>query len=321
MQIRTFLKNILIKVSPTYRVASNIRTQLDIQMDSLRTALLTPPRHPEHSSIVYVNDYDYTPKYRDSLGRSKIAEIMEDWYNNHKDEVLELVRKFCSFKKFFESIPIDSDSFSSPQWRKSWVRPFDAISIYGFLAIYNPRYYVEVGSGSTTLFAAQSIHDNNLRTKIISIDPCPRVEIDSKCDKTYRMPFEDMDIDFFSTLSADDILLLDNSHRSFPNSDVTVFFTEVLPRLPSGVLYAMHDIFLPRDYPDLWSCTERRWYNEQYLLCAYILGGANGDKIMCPNYFLGNKKEIFETSNPLWGKGELLDGFDFGGEFFWLKRG
>jgi hypothetical protein len=238
----------------------------------------------------------------------------------NQNEIIVLMQKFCSFKNLYKKIPLRSSSESSPQWINSWIPPFDAISIYSFLAINNPRYYVEVGSGNTTMFAAQSIRDNNLRTKIISIDPYPRVGIDTLCAKIHRVPFEDIDLDFFTTLSADDVFLVDNSHRSFPNSDVTVFFTEVLPRLPAGILYAMHDIFLPWDYPEQWSCKERRWYNEQYLLCAYLLGGANGDKIICPNAFLGSKQNVREACNSLWGMGELLENIDFGGGFFWLKK-
>ena len=36
------------------------------------------------------------------------------------------------------------------------------------------------------------------------------------------------------------------------NSDVTVFFTEIA-NLPQGMVYGLHDIFLPWDYPEQWS--------------------------------------------------------------------
>ena len=274
-----------------------------------------------NDGLVHISDYSrYNPKHRHTLEKSKIGEILNEWYTNNKDDVRALVQNFCLFKQHYEKIPLELSSNVTPNWFNGWITPFDAISIYGFLALKNPRYYVEVGSGNTTLFAAQSIRDNNLRTKIVSIDPFPRADIDSLCYKLYRMPFEDMDVDFFSTLSAEDILLLDNSHRSFPNSDVTVFFTEVLPRLQTGTLYAMHDIFLPMDYPEEWSNYERRWYNEQYLLCSYILGGSGGDKIKCPNWFLSQKKDIFVTCASLWGRGELLEGRGFSGAFFWLEK-
>ena len=274
-----------------------------------------------HDECVLITDYTYTPKHRTSLKESRIGEILEHWYDNNQEEIFELVRNFCSYKEFYKNIPIETDSAHSPRWKNGWIPPSDAISIYAFLAIHNPRYFVEVGSGNTTMFAARSIQDNHLRTKIISIDPCPRAGIDELCYKIYRMPFEDMDIGFFASLTAEDILLVDNSHRSFPNSDVTVFFTEVLPKLPTGMLYTLHDIFLPSDYPECWSSEERRWYNEQYLLCAYLLGGADGDKIVCPNALLGSKNEIFDECKSLWGQGEILEHMQFGGGFFWIRKG
>ena len=280
----------------------------------------------KHALII---DYTYTPKHRTSLKESKIGEILESWYANNQGEVVELVRKFCSFRELYENIPIDpmdTTPLSSPRWNNGWVSPLDAISIYGFLAIHNPRYYVEVGSGNSTMFAARSIRDHHLRTKIISIDPHPRAEINELCHKIYRMPFEDMDINFFTTLTAEDILLVDNSHRSFPNSDVTVFFTEVLPKLPAGLLYTLHDIYLPCDYPARWSCKQRRWYNEQYLLCAYLLGGADSE-IVHPNAFLATNSEILSL---YYGMGDKMDEvlervwvkmWDSRTSFFWLRKG
>ena len=49
---------------------------------------------------------------------------------------------------------------------------------------------------------------------------------------------EDVPRDFWEGIGSNDLLFIDNSHRSFPNSDVTVFFAEVLPALkpaPFGV--------------------------------------------------------------------------------------
>jgi len=272
---------------------------------------------PKH---VYIDDYVYNPKHRSSLASSKINDILSDWYVESKEEVFLLMNKFYKYERNYEKIPFDTNLENTPRWNNSFVHPLDAINIYGFLAIKNPRFYVEVGSGNTTLFAKQSINDNNLRTKIISIDPFPRASINELCYKIYRNPLEEMDISFFEQLTSEDILLIDNSHRSFPNSDVTVFFTEILPKLPSGLLYTMHDIFLPFDYSDVWSTTQKRWYNEQYLLCAYLLGGGGGDKIVFPAKFLGHQKDFIETCEPMRGEGKLFHKKTFSGGFFWLEK-
>ncbi len=269
---------------------------------------------------IHIGDYEYIPKHRNSLSLSKIGDIIRKWYAENSEETLSLVKKFLSYKNQYERIPYTSQDKGIPQWNNNFIPPFDAISVYGFLAQRNPRFYVEVGSGNTTLFAAQSIRDNNLRTKIISIDPFPRADINELCHELYRMPLEDMDLSFFNCLTAEDILLVDNSHRSFPNSDVTVFFTEILPKLPSGLLYTLHDVFLPNDYPEVWSAEQKRWYNEQYLLCAYLLGGGDGDKIKLPNAFLPQQSEFVSICNPLFGKGEMFESRGCGGGFFWLEK-
>ncbi len=269
---------------------------------------------------VYISDYEYIPRFRASLSESRIADMMNDWWNDKKGETLALLKKFCAHTEAYQKIPLNQNDITTPKWKNNYITPFDALSIYGFLAVRNPRYYVEVGSGNTTLFAVQSIRDNNLRTKVISIDPSPRAEIDALCDKVYRKSLVDMDISFFATLTDEDVFLLDGSHRTFPNSDVTVYFTEIVPVLPAGLLYTMHDIFLPYDYPEKWITRQRRWYNEQYMLAAYLLGGANGDKIICPNQFLGTKAEVTDACSALWGKGGYLEDTPLGGGFFWMEK-
>ena len=274
-------------------------------------------------NAVFISDYQYLPKHRKSLENSKIASIIDEWYTNNVDSVNTLIYRLCSYKQCFENIATNWLSGEEPYWGNLWISPFDAMSIYGFIATYNPRYYVEVGSGNTTLFAARSIRDNNLRTRIISIDSHPRTEINKLCYKNFRVPFQDMEMSFFDSLSAEDIFLLDNSHRSFPNSDVTVFFTEVLPRLPSGILYALHDIFLPYDYPEIWADTERRWYNEQYLLCSYLLGGAGGDKIKFPSNYLRSKNEVCKATEALFGTNGLFENIESKStynSFFWMEK-
>jgi len=61
--------------------------------------------------------------------------------------------------------------------------------------------------------------------------------------------------------------MVDNSHRCFQNSDVTVVFLDVLPRLRSGVIIYIDDVYLPYDYPPEWSM---RYYSEQYLLAVVV---------------------------------------------------
>jgi predicted O-methyltransferase YrrM len=194
--------------------------------------------------------------------------------------------------------------------------PLDAIALYGFLARTNPRTYLEIGSGNSTRFAARAIADHGLRTRIVSIDPEPRAGIDALCHEVVRRPFEDIEPERFSELTSEDLVFLDGSHRSFQGSDVTVFFLELLPVLPRGVIWGVHDVFLPADYPAHWI---DRWYNEQYLLAAWLLGGGGGDDILLPCSHFVSQPPLLARLDRLWTLPALVNAPRFGSSF-WLQR-
>ncbi|TAJ04040.1 MAG: class I SAM-dependent methyltransferase [Planctomycetota bacterium] len=204
-----------------------------------------------------------------------------------------------------------------PNWCNGWFPAVDAAVLYGLLVQRNPRLYVEVGSGNSTRFARRAIREHGLRTRIISIDPCPRAEIDALCDESLRMPLEGLDLGAMQPLCAEDLLFIDSSHRTLQNSDVTVFFLEVLPALPPGLLFGLHDVFLPQDYPEPWI---ERFYSEQYLLASYLLGGADGDAVRLPLAYLHGATRELDVLAPLFDALELPIGERFGNAFWMQKR-
>jgi hypothetical protein len=184
---------------------------------------------------------------------------------------------------------IDNDDTISPYWNNPWFSSLDAASLVGFILSRKPNRYFEIGSGFSTKFAKYAIEQGKLSTTVTSIDPHPRSEIDVLCDTVSRTALEDYDLAEFEKLEAGDILFLDGSHRVLTNSDVTVFFLEILPSLKPGVLIHIHDIFLPFDYTPHWN---NLLYSEQYLLAAMLLCEARPFSIVLPNYFACNDPEI-----------------------------
>ena len=270
----------------------------------------------ERSGRLIKLDYPCFPRRRDwNPSKSKVFALI----NEGSARYSALLEEFTCFGRFFESIAIHPQPKQelSPAWLNGWFPGMDAISLYGLIAMSNPRQYVEVGSGNSTMFARQAIKDHGLRTKIISIDPYPRASIDSICDQIIRTPCEEVPSDFFESLESDDILFVDNSHRAFQNSDVTVFFSEILPGLPRGLIYGLHDIFLPWDYPGEW---KDRFYSEQYLLSAYLLGGANGDRIVLPNAFITYHSPHLIGSLGAMLSQRLFDPIEKTGTAFWLQK-
>jgi hypothetical protein len=196
------------------------------------------------------------------------------------------------------AIPVRADlDGADPYWANGWLPPADAAALYGFVAVGHPARYLEIGSGNSTKVVRRAISDHALRTRVTSIDPALRAGIDPLCDRIIRRPLQDSDLTLFDTLEAGDIVFFDGSHRAFMGSDVTVFFLEVLPRLRSGVLVHIHDVWLPADYPPAW-----RWrhYSEQYVLAAYLLGGASNLVVELPNAYVAGVPELASRLQPLW---------------------
>lgn len=240
--------------------------------------------------------YDIINKNRDNY-RLNLVSFLQ--YINELKQIEVVAKDNCSIK---------------PTWCNGFLAGLDSVSVYSFLDMYKPNIYMEIGSGNSTKFAKQSILDHSLDTRIISIDPCPRTEINSLCDEIIRQPLEDVNVEMFSELGENDILFFDGSHRSFMNSDVVAFFLDILPNLNSGVLVHVHDIFLPWDYPIEW---EDRYYSEQYLLACYLIAENPKYQIIFPSCFIAQDSELSKVLSPLW---KALDPrVQHGGGSFWLK--
>jgi len=269
----------------------------------------------DHRMIL--TDYPYYPHER-QLANAAAGRILAERFEAEELGYAETLRGIARHIEGLSRIPRDATEKLAPLWDNPWFPPFDGATLYGLIAETRPGRYIEVGSGISTRFARQAIIDLELSTKIISIDPHPHNPVEGLCDEIIVSRMEDMPGAFWEGLSPSDMLFIDNSHRSFPASDVTVFFSEVMPALPAGILYGMHDIFLPNDYPDAW---KERFYNEQYLLMTYLLGGAGTDSIVLPvNWSIG-RKELFAILQPLFDQERLFAGTNIAGGCFWLRRG
>ena len=202
-----------------------------------------------------------------------------------------------------------------PYWENDFLPAVDIAVLYAMVANNSPSKYIEVGSGTSTKVAAQAIREYSPLTQIYSIDPQPRSKISSVVDFLISKPFEE--IDFFKevNIEAGDILFIDNSHRVLPNSDVTVLFLEILPKLPQGVIVHFHDIYLPYDYPQF-MCD--RFYSEQYLLAAFLLNNPSRYHTICPNYFISEDPELSEIISHLWDIESLSKAERHGGSY-WIE--
>lgn len=269
-------------------------------------------------------EYPLNPRPRYGHGlppHRKLYELID----SNRSEYFDVISSFEPYVKQLSAIAEKGDSNGTePYWQNDYIGGLDAVALYCFPAINNSASYIEIGSGNSTKFVRRSIRDNGLSTKIISIDPAPRASIDPICDEIIRQPLEDVDGALFRRLAAGDILVLDGSHRLFQNSDVAVFFLEILPTLPPGVIVYIDDIFLPYDYPPKWI---DRFYSEQYILAVLLLNDqAKRYEIVLPHIFIDEDDDLFKASAKLWStlgrdarQGNVAGPFGRSGNGIWLK--
>lgn len=157
------------------------------------------------------------------------------------------------------------------RFNQDWFPRLDAAAAYALVRRERPGRIVEIGSGHSTRFLAQAVRDGGLTTRITCIDPAPRAALAGLGVHHDARLFGPLDAEDAASLAPGDVLFIDSSHVAMPGTDVDRLLLDVLPRLRSGVILHLHDIFLPEAYPAPWAW---RGYNEQLMVGALLQGGA-----------------------------------------------
>ena len=262
-------------------------------------------------------DYRVDLKPRYGHGQSPHPELQK-LIQSGRPGYHKLLEEFMGHAKELALIPLSNavpHYWSGPAWNNGFLPGLDIMSLYGMLIHLRPLRYLEVGSGNSTRVARLAVTQGNLPTRIISIDPQPRTDIEPLADEIRRIPLEKAEIDWTTELSAGDILYVDNSHRVLPHSDSTVFFMEILPRLRPGVIVHIHDVFLPDDYPED-MCA--RGYSEQYPLAVALMANPRRYQPLFPAWFVSQDPELKTLADSFWST-PPFDRVERHGCSFWLR--
>ena len=185
---------------------------------------------------------------------------------------------FNDWKPIFSAadFPVRKEEGRRYYTKNGWYPYGDAIFLYCMMRHFRPKRIIEVGSGFSScaiLDTNERFFQNQIRCTFIepeperflkAILPEDRGRVDLVIKDVRSLPPE-----YFQSLDSGDILLIDSSHVSKVNSDVNYLMFQVLPRLKSGVLIHVHDIFYPFEYPSTWVYEGWSW-NEAYLLRAFL---------------------------------------------------
>ncbi len=198
----------------------------------------------------------------------------------------------------------------------------DAEVLYAQIRTAKPKRVVEIGSGWSTLLSLRALAANRAEgaeSRLTAIEPYPHafvrdaVEADEHAEMIDEQ-VQGLPLQFFSSLEAGDILFIDSSHVLRIGSDVQYEFLEVLPRLQPGVLVHVHDIFLPGEYPRDWVFgAEHRFWNEQYLLHAYLIGNARTEVVWGSSWMHRRHPEALEKAIPSYDRETRFPGS------FWFR--
>ena len=90
-------------------------------------------------------------------------------------------------------------------------------------------------------------------------------------------------------------------------------YLEILPLLNKGVIVHVHDIFTPKDYLNEWF--GQNFWNEQYLLEAFLSFNNNFRIIGATNYLSHKYYDLFASKCPIFAKQK---GREPGS--FWIRR-
>ncbi len=260
------------------------------------------------------------------------AGLSEDLWRRHSElpgvnmreaEQLALLSDFATrYQPEYDAFP-QTKSGGAPQFyitNKSFTR-VDAEIHYCLIRHFKPARIFEVGSGHSTLLAAQAALKNKAESgRNCELTACEPYPVDwlrrgfPGLTRLVEKKIQDVPLEEFTRLEAGDILFIDSSHVVKIGSDVQYEFLEILPRLKPGVLIHIHDVFLPAEYPREWIFRKHRFWNEQYLLQAFLCFNSAFEVLWAGSYMHFRHPEALARAFASYRRDQTPPGS------FWLRK-
>jgi hypothetical protein len=235
-----------------------------------------------------IRDHYYEPLFDAGKLRRPLAEERAlpgiDW---NEAEQLALLDSFAHASELAD-VPEQAEGMVF-HWSNDAFRSGDAEYLYQLLRARRPALVIEVGGGHSTLLIGKALARNRaerpgVQVRHLCIEPFEMPWLERSGVEIVRRRVEETGKGLFAELGRDDLLFIDSSHVIRPQGDVLFEILELLPSLGPGVIVHFHDIFSPRDYLHRWLAEEVRFWNEQYLLEAFLSSNRDWKVIGALNY-------------------------------------
>lgn len=238
---------------------------------------------------------------------------------------LELLSVFSKFKTEYDGLPLNYSPGLKPYdyyIKNGAFESVDGEILYCMIRYFKPRKIIEIGSGYSTRLSALAIlkneeEDKNYRGELIAIEPYPNEILKSGFPGLSQLiagRVQDIPLTEFMQLGENDILFIDSTHVLKIGSDVQYEYLEILPRLNKGVIIQIHDIFLPAEYPKKWVLEEYRFWNEPYLLQAFLAFNHSFQVLWAGSFMHLKHPDKLESAFNSYNRNEVWPGS------FWMKK-
>ena len=131
-------------------------------------------------------------------------------------------------------------AWQEDQSYNNWFEAGDLELYYAVIRSLRPKRIIEIGSGFSTLAAADACARNG-QGQIICIDLEPRVKLPAEV-QLLKMSIEEAPESVFDELESGDLLFIDSSHTA----EEALYHCLLLEQLPSGVVVQHHDCLYPQ---------------------------------------------------------------------------
>lgn len=225
--------------------------------------------------------------------------------NLYETEQLELLEKLA---KMYSSVPFPEEKTANFRYfyKNSYYSYSDAIFLHLMIRFFKPKSIIEIGSGFSS---ALMLDTNNLffenSIDLTFIEPYTErlfallTNKDKENTNIIVDNLQNVDLEIFDKLNANDILFIDSTHVSKTGSDVNRIIFQILPRLKKGVLIHFHDIFFPFEYPLHWVKNRSGFgWNEIYILKSFLMYNADYKIVMFNTFLEHFHKELFSKTMP-----------------------
>tara|TARA_Y100001935_G_scaffold239192_1_gene226634 strand:+ start:50 stop:994 length:945 start_codon:yes stop_codon:yes gene_type:complete len=249
-----------------------------------------------------ITNHYYEPKfeYSDDEKERYLKRNLRTIKLNDQNQI-KLLKNF-NFKKELLDLNLDqkSKNFNFYLENGSFEKG-DAEIYYQMIRYFKPKKIIEVGCGHSTLIAMEAIKKNkseNIQTIMKCIEPYENHWLEKLDLEIIREPLEKNQINWSEELNENDIFFLDSSHIIKPDGDILKFYLEILPKLKSGVIIHIHDIFTPKNYLPNWTFDKIRLWNEQYLLEGILSNTNKYEVLLSLNHLKNNYFQILKNNCP-----------------------